>query len=170
MGTKKFYIVISYFIDQASSPWPPLPPLFSLTNITKTINRNQSRKFSEWKQVHVWMEPPKTKGMIPQYFHTIPISCAILPTMHTKTLCMHLAYSICIDEQGTQLCLLHSLTHKRQATSAMFSSNKISQHNLNSNIPHRPSIAHALHSFWIQSRQTISAMLSIATTLQQVTT
>ena len=52
----------------------------------------------------------------------------------------------------------------------MLSSNKISQHNLNSNIPHRPSIAQAVHSFCMQSRQTISAMLSLATTLQQPTT
>ena len=38
----------------------------------------------------------------------------------------------------------------------MFSSNKISQHNINSNIPYRPSTAHALHSFSIrQARQTI---------------
>ena len=43
----------------------------------------------------------------------------------------------------------------------MFNSNKISQHNLN-NIPHRPSIAQALYSFCMQSRQTISAMLSLA--------
>jgi len=52
----------------------------------------------------------------------------------------------------------------------MFSSNKISQHNLNSNIPHRPSIAQALHTFCMRSRQTISAMLSLATTLHQPTT
>ena len=51
----------------------------------------------------------------------------------------------------------------------MFNSNKISQHNLN-NIPHRPSIAQALYSFCMQSRQTISTMLSLATTLQQPTT
>ena len=102
-------------------------------------------------------------GMTPQHFHTIPTSCA---TMHTKTLYMHLAYSICIDEQGTQLCSLHSLTHK--TISAILSSNKISQRNLNSNISHRPSIAHALHSFCIQSRQTItiSAMLSICSNPQ----
>ena len=46
--------------------------------------------------------------------------------------------------------------------SAMFSSNKIS-HDLNSHIPYWSSTAHALHSSWIQTRQTISAMLSIAT-------
>ena len=44
-----------------------------------------------------------------------------------------------------------------------------SQSITNSNIPHRPSIAQALHSFCIQSRQTISAMPSTATTLQQPT-
>ena len=58
-----------------------------------------------------------------------------------------------------------------QSISTMFSSNKISQHNLNSNIPHRPYIpyrpntAHGLHSFCIQARQTTSAMLRIVSTL-----
>ena len=57
-----------------------------------------------------------------------------------------LLHCIALDEQGTQLCSLHSLTHKRQTISAMFNSNKTSQHNLNSNIPHKHSIAHALHA------------------------
>ena len=63
-----------------------------------------------------------------------------------------------------------------QSISTMFSSNKISQHNLNSYIPYRPytyhtyhtdpaSTAHGLHSFCIQAKQTISAMLSTARTL-----
>ena len=76
-------------------------------------------------------------GMTPQHFHTIPTSCAIFANYaHYKTLYMHLAYSYTLSEQDTQLCSLHSLTHKRQPMSAMFSSNKTSQHNLNSNIYH----------------------------------
>ena len=73
------------------------------------------------------------------------------------------------------LSIAHS-TVLHRSISAMFSSNKISQHNLNSNIPYRPysyvsyvpyrpSTAHGLHSFRIQARQTISAILSIARTL-----
>ena len=43
---------------------------------------------------------------------------------------MHLAYSHPLNEHCTQHCSLHSFLHKRQSISAMFSSNKISQHNL----------------------------------------
>ena len=57
----------------------------------------------------------------------------------------------------------------------MSSSSKISQHNLKPqhtiqtiyytyNIPYRPSTAHGLHSFCTQAKQTISVMLSIAST------
>ena len=76
------------------------------------------------------------------------------------------------------LSIAHSTVFHR-SISAMFSSNKISKqknlsilsdptllmHNLNSSIPYRPNTAHALHSFCIQAREAISAMLSIATTL-----
>ena len=44
--------------------------------------------------------------------------------------CLHFAYSHPLNEHCTQHCSLHSLLHKRQSISAMFSSNKISQHNL----------------------------------------
>ena len=75
------------------------------------------------------------------------------------------------------LSIAHSMVFHR-SISTMFSSNKISQHNLNRpyTIHHTPytihtiQIQHALlmdsmHSFCIQARQTISAMLSIASTL-----
>ena len=39
------------------------------------------------------------------------ILCHFANYAHHKTLYMHFAYSICIDEQGTQLCSLHSLIH-----------------------------------------------------------
>ena len=70
-----------------------------------------------------------------------------------------------MNKVATHAALLtpQSYTHKRRPISAMSSSNKILQHNLNSHILHRPSIAKALHIFCMQSRQTISAMLSIAT-------
>ena len=93
------------------------------------------------------------------------ILCHFANYMHTtNSLHAYLAYSYALNEQGTQLCSVHSLAHKRRSISTMFSSNESSQHNLNSNISYRPAIAHTLHSFSIQSRQTISAMLSIATT------
>ena len=64
---------------------------------------------------------PNKMGMTPQHIHTIPTSCAILPTMHNKKLSTHSP-----NEHGTQHWSLHSLPHKRQSISAMFSSNKIS--------------------------------------------
>ena len=51
--------------NHASSPWPPLPPLLILSYIPKQQYKNKqrkqqeqvTRKFSEWKQAHVGMEP-----------------------------------------------------------------------------------------------------------------
>ena len=68
-------------------------------------------------------------GMTPQHSHHPYILCHFANHAHHKPLYMHLAYSYGLNEQGTQLCSLHSLTHKRRPISAMFSSNKISQHN-----------------------------------------
>ena len=70
---------------------------------------------------------PNKMGTTPQRIHTIPTSCAILPTMHNKKLSTH-----SLIEHGTQNCSLHSLPHKRKSISdsATFSSNKISHHNL----------------------------------------
>ena len=72
------------------------------------------------------------------------ILCDFANYAHRKTLYMHLAYSYALNEQSNQLYSLHGLRHKRRPISAMFSSSKISQHNLNSNKPYRPSIAHAV--------------------------
>jgi len=91
------------------------------------------------------------------------ILCHFANYAHHKTLYMHFAYSYSLNQQGIQHCSL-------QSSMAMFSSNKILQHNLNSNIPYRPSTAHALNSFCIQSRWTISALLRMVTTMQQPTT
>ena len=54
-------------VDHASSPWPPLPPSFSLTipkgqNFTKSTKKateTTHKKFSEGKQVHARMEASK---------------------------------------------------------------------------------------------------------------
>ena len=63
-----------------------------------------------------------------------------------------------LNEHGTQHYSLHSFPHKRQSISATFSSNKISQHKINTpNIPYRPSTA---HSFCIQDKRNTPAMLS----------
>ena len=96
--------------------------------------------FSEEKQVHVGMEASKTnQTRCERHHNTFTPSLHLVPFCQLctpQTLYMHLAYSYALNEQGTQLCSLHSLTHKRRPMSAMFSSNKTSQHNLNSNIYH----------------------------------
>ena len=71
--------------------------------------------------------------------HNRYIFCRFSKYAHHKTLCLHLTYSYALNEQGTQHSSLHSLLHKKQSIATMFSSNKISEHNLNSNIPYRPS-------------------------------
>ena len=89
-------------------------------------------------------------GMTPQHFHTIPTSCAICQlctlqnSLHALTLFIHIEWT----RFSTQLCSLHSLTHKRRPMSAMVSSNKTSQHNLNSNIYHTDPLLlmHFLHT------------------------
>ena len=133
--------------NHASSLHLPYPPLFSLT-ISK--QEQVTKKF-----------PNENKGMTPQHIYTIPTSCAILPTMHNK----ETLYTHSLNEHGTQHCSLHSLPHKRRSTSATFISNKILQHNLNSQ--HTiPSIT--AHSFCIQDRLYLPC--SVATTLQPPTT
>jgi len=90
-------------------------------------------------------------GMTPQHFHTISTSCAIQVAnyAHHKTLYIHVAYSYALNEQGTQHCSLHSLP---SIHITMFSSNKISQHNLNFNKSYRPYTIHTIqtqHWSWI---------------------
>ena len=101
----------------------------------KKGNRNKSHKvFTEGKQAHVGLEPSKSNQSRWEWHHNI-----YTPSLHLVPFCLlctpqnslHvLSLFICIDEQDTQLCSLHSLTHKRRPISAMFSSNKISQHKL----------------------------------------
>ena len=103
------------------------------------------------------MEPSKTSQTRWEQhhntcIHTIPTSCAILPTMHNKNLP---TYSL--KEHSTHHCSLHRLPHKRQSISVAFSSNKISQHSLK--LPtHTIQTQHC--SQFLYTRQTIPAMLS----------
>ena len=135
-------------------------PLPFLNENTKKKNKQQkqvTKSFPSWKQVHVGMEASKTNQTRWEWHHnthTIQTSCAchFANHAHHKLHWMNKVLSFAH----------HSPTHKRWPISAMFSSDKTSKGNLNSNI-HRPSIAHGLHSFCIQSRHTISTMLSTAT-------
>ena len=167
-------------VDHASSlglpsHLPSLLPFLNENTKMKKSDRKQVRKsFPSWKQAHVGMEASKTNRTRWEWHHN-----TFTPSLHLVPFCQ-----LCTPQNSLHALSLpimhwmkkvlsyahHGPTHKRRPISAMFSSNKILQHNLNSNITHRPSIAHTLHSFCIQSRQTISAMLSTATTLQQPTT
>ena len=114
--------------------------------------------------------------MTPQYFHTAPTSCGILPTIvhTTKLITCTLAYShplnrwITTHQQGTQHCSLHSLLCTRQPVCDMFNSNKSSQHNSHFNMPYKLSNAHGLHSFCIQDRPDLPC--SVVIKLQPPTT
>ena len=79
---------------------------------------------------------------------------------------MHLACSHPLKE-NMALSNAHS-TVFHIFISAMFISDKISKHNLHSNMPHRLSTAHALHSFCIQDWS--YSPCSVATALQPSTT
>ena len=113
-----------------------------------------------------------------QHFHTIPTSCAILPSMHTtklSTCSMHttklstctLAYSNPLNKWTS-----HSLLLTQQPSCiqdiCMFSSNTISLYNIHCNMPYTHSTACALHSFCIQDWPYLPC--SVAIVLQQSTT
>ena len=126
--------MLSYFRDHASSPHLPYPPLFSHCLKEKQLKKRAGTspkkvfgmKTSACRDGTLKNQLNKM-GTTPQHIHTIPTSCAILPTMHNKKLFTH-----SLNKNGTQHCSLHSFPHKRQSISATFISNKILQHNLNS--------------------------------------
>ena len=106
---KTLYIVS--FIDCASSPRPPLPPLFSLT-----IPKQQYQKSNKNKSQKVFTSACrdgtlKTNQTRWERHQNRPyILCNFANYVHHKTLCMHLAYSYSLNEQGTQHCSLQSST------------------------------------------------------------
>ena len=85
--------MLSYFTDHASSPRPPLRPLFSLTiskkQLKKTTGTSHKKVFrmktSACRDGTLKNQPNKM-GATLQHIHTIPTSCAILPTMHNTKL------------------------------------------------------------------------------------
>ena len=110
--------------------------------------------------MHVGMKSSKTSQTRCERHHN-----TFTPSLHLMPFCqlctpknfyMHLAYSHPLNEHGTQHCSLHSFSHKRQSISAMFSSNKILQHNLRLPTYHAdPVLLTVLHT-----RQTKAAMPS----------
>ena len=119
----QFYTFILYRVCIFS-----FPHLSSLLPFLKTIPKkkgtNKSKKVFQRKtsacRDGTLKNQPNKMGTTPQHIHTIPTSCAILPTMHNKKLFTH-----SLNEHGTQHCSLHSLPHKRQSISTTFISNKI---------------------------------------------
>ena len=100
---------------------------------------------------------PNKMGTTPQHIHTIPTSCAILPTMHNKKLFTH-----SLNEHGI-LSTAHSTAfHIKTIHICHIHQQKILQHNLN------PQHTITAHSFCIQDRLYLPC--SVATTLQPPTT
>ena len=165
----RFLVVCEHYhtIDHASSPRPPLPPFFFLTipkQHYKKATYTSQKNFSEWKQTHVGCNPKKPTKLdgndTTTLSHDLYILCHFVTYKHHKTLYMHLAY--------TKYSAL--LTQQSSFDSYLPCSAAIKFHNITSiptdHIRTVPTIqTHALHSFCIQARQTISAMLSIAITL-----
>ena len=152
--TTKLYTFIPH--RQCIFPFTSPPTfLLSLLPFLKK-HQKQDTKTSAHRNGSLKNQPNKM-GMTPQHFQTIPTSCVILPTMYTiKLSYMHTGLftpTISTHQQGTQHCSFHSLLYtKKKTTSAMFSSNKSSQHNWHSNTSHRLGAAHVLHCLCIQDR------------------
>ena len=103
------------------------------------------KKFSEWKQAHVGIEPSTNQTRWEWHHNTST------PSLHLVAFCQLIISVLQNDMMHYTLhCLLH-LPHTRQPICAM-SSNKSSQHNSHSNTPYKLSTAHILHSFYIQDR------------------
>ena len=96
--------------------------------------------------------------------HHSYILCHFANYAPKKTFCMHLAYSHPLNEHGTQHCSLHSFPHKRQSIS-MFSSNKISQHNLKLPIHHTDPVLLTVSAY----KTELCLLCPVATTLQPPT-
>ena len=163
-ATLQNYILL-HFTDHASSPWPPLPPLFSLP-YRKKCSRNKSHKVSGWKQAHVGMEPSKTNrtrwewhyNTFTPFLHLVPFWQLRTPQnsphahwpIHTKE--MHnytpTRYSALLTQQPftckTTIC-------------TMFSRNKSSQLNWHSNMPYKTQHLSCTPQL-LHTRQTTSAM------------
>ena len=115
----------------------------------KKSNRNKSQKVF-WMKTGVCRDiPSKINQTRWKWYHN-----TFTPSLHLVPFCqlcppqtlymhLHVAYSNTLNEQVTQIA--HS-TVFHWSISAIFSSNTISQHTLHSNIPYRPSTAHALQS------------------------
>ena len=150
---------------------------------TKKNNRNKSKKVNKTQtstcRDGTLKKQPNKMGMTPQYFYTIPTSCAIWPTMYnTKPHAYLLAHPQPKNECSTSLphnithpshtltwhyklttvhftptCVQDNTYHTRQPISAMLNSNK------HTPTYHRLTILHPIHTF-LHTRWTIPATLS----------
>ena len=100
--------------------------------------------------------------MTPQHSHHPYILCHLANYAHHKTTCTLLAYSHPLNNQTRHLPTAHSTAFHIQDISHVQQYNKISQHNLHSNMPYRLSTACALHSFCIQDRPYLPCSVAIA--------
>ena len=151
-------------IFSSASPTNSLLSLLPLNKKKKTTHRTVYNRI--WDETH---NQSRSECHHNTSLNLAP-SCLL---HHHKTLTCKWAYShslnncITAHQQGTQHCSFYSLLHTWQL-SAMFSSDKSSQHISHSNIPYRLSNGHAPHTFCIQDRAYLPC--SVAVTLHPPTT
>ena len=154
-----------YFTETCIFPLPHPPPTTLLSyhfSKKKKTTETSHKKGSEWKHVHVGMEPSNTNQTTWEdttlLLHHPYTLCLFANYAHHKTLYRDVAYShslsqwITIHHKGTHYCSHHSLPQTRQPTCAIFNSNKSSQYNSHFSMSYKLSIAHGFQSFCIQDR------------------
>ena len=143
---------LSNFIDRTSSPCPPshlssLLPFLNNHKIKYKKTAGTSHKNVFWMKTSTCRDgtlknQPNYMGMTPQHFtpslHLVPFK---LPTISTTKLYMHIAYSHTINDKV--LSIAHS-SLPLIYISTVFSSSKISQHDLNSNTSYRLYTIHTI--------------------------
>ena len=126
--SKKSSIFLSYFINHASLPPPPLPPHFSLTISKQQYKKSNRSKSQRVFYAHVGMESSKSNqtrwewhnSTVSPSLHLVPFCQLCTP----KTLYMHLAYSFALYNKVLSIA---QSTVFHLSIYAMFSNNKISQ-------------------------------------------
>ena len=103
--------MLSYFRDHTSSPRLSYSPLFSLTisknQLKKTAGTSHKKGFQMKTTIcrdEMLKNQPNKMGTTPQHIHTIPMSCAILPTMHNKTCAIYRWYYSAVEKKAEE-CL-----------------------------------------------------------------
>ena len=137
-------------------------PYHSKQQYKKEQQEQVTKKFSKWKQAHVRWNPKNNQTIDGNDSSTLS---------HHPYILWHSSWQLCTPQNSLHALSLFIRT-KWTRYSVLFTplssidpylpcSPAIKFHNINSNIPYRPSTAHALQSFCIQARQAISATCKV---------